>query len=206
MYGNSSYCESPYCSAPHELGETYLQTVSASIATSSTLSVNVGKAVDYVQTAAAAISNRAIAFSVTVIMEPAISVRKAVVTKLDNVLTSPTAVVIKNVGKALVSDVVTVTATMLPKTIGKIVHPVQHLRARLSATTLFITSRAILQDAVDYVLAGTQPLESSGREWETHNPNVRTSTRVMRSGVRNLGGEKPSFTVRTSPPKPPKRK
>jgi hypothetical protein len=60
------------------------------------------------------------------------------------------------------------------------------------------TSRAVLQDPINCVLAGQQPYRERGREWEIHPPNRRTKTAVTRSGVRQLGGQKPSFTTKTS--------
>mgnify|MGYP001070991487 CR=1 FL=1 len=62
-----------------------------------------------------------------------------------------------------------------------------------------VTSTRILERPVDYVLAGDQIHPSEiGREYEIAPRNLRTRGHTMRSGVRQLSGGKPSFTVTTS--------
>lgn len=60
-----------------------------------------------------------------------------------------------------------------------------------------ITDTDILHKPVDYALAGEQRIKDRYREWDI--PAARRTERVSvkRSGARRLGGERPSFTVRT---------
>lgn len=60
-----------------------------------------------------------------------------------------------------------------------------------------ITDTDILQKPVNYALAGEQRIKDRGREWDIRAANRKESPRVMRSGARKLGGEAPSFTVKT---------
>ena len=66
--------------------------------------------------------------------------------------------------------------------------------------SLLITSRAILNDPLDYYLAGTTPIHQIGREFEG-GPTVITKKAVAlgrHSSVKSLGGPASTFTVKTS--------
>jgi hypothetical protein len=199
MTGIAAVGQLPVASAPIAYGAAYEQSVNVTIAISSTLLINVNKtvnsAIDLVVS-----QTRAIAFTVGAGLSLVTSVTKAIVFKMAVAHLTLASIVFKNALKSIRPTPVQISSSML-RNIGKIVNPIIKLPTRLSGAGLFVTSREILQNAVDYVLAGTQPLKSTERVWEKHDPNIRSTTTGVRSGVRNLGGEKPSFTVKSGPPK-----
>lgn len=203
MTGFAAVGQLPVAAAPGAYGTNYSQSVSAAVSTSVFIVRNVGKEIDAV-IASAVTFTKAVSFSIRIACAPAITVIKSVDFRMANAVVLANVLVVKNTLKSIQTSAVSVSALMT-REIGKIISPVVSLDVTVLAAGLFVTSRRILQDAVDYVLAGTQPLKSSGREWEKHDPNIRTTTRGMKSGLKNLSGVDPSFTVTTSPPKPPKR-
>jgi hypothetical protein len=200
MTGISAVGQSPVASAPLAYGTAYEQSVNVTIVVSPSILINVNKivnpAIDLVVS-----QTRAIAFTVGAGLSLVTSVTKAVAFQTAVAHLTLASIVFKNALKSIRPMPVQVSSSML-RNIGKIVNPIIiKLPTRLSGAGLFVTSREILQNAVDYVLAGTQPLKSTERVWEKHDPNIRSTTTGVRSGVRNLGGEKPSFTVKSGPPK-----
>lgn len=97
-----------------------------------------------------------------------------------------------------VNIVATATLTQQPKTIGKLVSIRASATMRpIARTTLDITSRFVLHDPTDYILAGQQLYDSVHRTWSMFPRNEKREPKTMRSGVRNISGGKPTFTVKT---------
>lgn len=187
----------PVAGTPLVYGTQFLQTVDASLTTSTAMALTAGKLVAVAETTAVTVS-RAIAFTVNVLPAFPAAVLKAVDVTLAAASVSAAAAVFKNVGKAVVAPIA-VPLAFVSRNVGKIVTPIVDLEVSHLLSALFVTSRMVLQDAVDFVLAATQPIEKRGREFDLRDPNIRTKTRISRSGVQQLGGGPPSFTVKTSP-------
>lgn len=75
--------------------------------------------------------------------------------------------------------------------------PTLALTAYTFTAALFMTSREILQDVVDCVLAGQQPLKDRGIEYDIRPADVKTNTVMNKSG-RMRRGPAPSFSVTTN--------
>lgn len=62
-----------------------------------------------------------------------------------------------------------------------------------------ITDTDILQKPIDCILAGDQHYKERVTEWMIPKPDTKTTVSTSRSGIKKLGGEKPSYTVKSGP-------
>jgi hypothetical protein len=141
---------------------------------------------------------RAVAFAVTALVDLAVTIVKAISFTVGAVLDAVSATV-----TIIASIPLTVTAQI--SATGRAIKEVSVslVAAQISAAvssilaTLFIVSTNILQKPIDCVLAGHQRIFDRLREYDIKPTNFRSTVRGTRSGARRLGGDKPSFRVRT---------
>lgn len=160
-------------------GATTLQELTANVdCGAGTILRAVGKMQSATVECAAAISNRAVAFAQTALCGVPAAVTKAVTVTLVAAHVSSAAIVLKNAAAVLLATTVSVFGF-------------------LTRLALNITSRRVLQDPVDCVLAGDQHYKQSGREYEIRPMNKTEKTWGKHSSVRALSGGRPSFTSTT---------
>jgi hypothetical protein len=140
---------------------------------------------------------RAVALAVTALVDLAASVVKAVGFTVGALLDAVTATVsiIKAIPHTVTAEISVSGITL--KDVGL------NLTAQMTAgvtailATLFIVSRNILMDPINCVLAGHQRIFDRLREYDIRPRNLRRNTVGKTAGTRRLGGDKPSFRVRT---------
>jgi hypothetical protein len=141
---------------------------------------------------------RAVAFTVTALADFSVSVRKAVAVTLNALLDAVTASVsiIKAVATVEVVANVTAAGSVIKSAAITLTAQVSAIVAAITAT-LFIVSTNILQKPINCVLAGHQKFFDRLREYDIRPTKFRSRAAGRRSSVRRLGGEAPSFRVKT---------
>jgi hypothetical protein len=174
----------------------FAQAVTCAATAAVTWTRSTGKNVSIAVTGAVVQAAKQITKAVSIASTGTASCRKAVTFAVQTIAATGTALALKETGKS-VNLVAIVTALDHIRETGKMV--VVNVPTAISSfvAVLKITSRLILQDAVDCVLAGAQYVRERGREYEVYPTKQRHKTMGKRSGLQRTGPE-PSFTVTTS--------
>jgi hypothetical protein len=196
-FGGAPFGGGPFGPKPAVGTTNFAQAVTANVSASASLTLDVGKIVLAGVDVATVFGAKSITFAVTAAVDAAASIVKAVTIAVVAALFDAAASVVKAVDKPLTAALASVQGEQGVKNVAFAL--TAQVTAAVSAilATLFIVSRNILMDPINCVLAGHQRIFDRLREYDIRPRNLRRNTVGKTAGTRRLGGDKPSFRVRT---------